>query len=269
MKKILIVSSIVLLAIACEKEVDEIEKKVDEIEIVTASIKSSDDVVGVGQVIELTLDYSTSNPNILITWFENDEKLNSIPKSDLTYLWSPSKSGNYKLKAVITDRDNIVETVLGIDVMQCELAKGIIGDSLEKILRTKGYKDNVKDVVTYNESGKISQYYFKDNKLIKIFYLVNVNKAIQNKFDFMFPMLSFQALFDKYTNIYGEAIEECYTELGKSEEDLILYGSRIFNGSMHVWAKFSNENRNAEIFVEPTNYYQSGFCTTQQIELKK
>ena len=269
MKKILIVSSIVLLAIACEKEVDEIEKKVDEIEIVTASIKSSDDVVGVGQVIEITLDYSTSNPNILITWFENDEKLNSIPKSDLTYLWSPSKSGNYKLKAVITDRDNIVETVLGIDVMQCELANGIIGDSLEKILRTKGYKDNVKDVVTYNESGKISQYYFKDDKLVKIYYEHNINKKPSTAVDLTYPITMFKSMFQDYSARYGSPIDECYTDLGTSNEEVIRYGGYIYSGSMQVWAKYSNSDRNAEIYVEPTKYYNNGFRLTQQIELKK
>jgi len=271
MKQVCILFLLTIGLYACSKSGDIIEDN-EEVEDVpkeiTANIIPSDSVVGVSQVIELTLEYSTSNPNILITWFQDNEKLNNIPKSDLSYLWCPAKTGKHKLRAVITDRDKIVEAEIEIDVVKCELADAIIGDNIDKILRTKGDKSLVNNVLTYNESGKISQYYFSDNILTKIFYLVNVNRSLQTKYDFMYPMQVFKSYYDRYIELFGEPVEDGYAELGTTEADLVRYGGYIFSGSMRVWAKFSNDYRNAEITVEPSNYYNSGFCYTQQIEQK-
>ena len=73
---------VILLVISCSSDNNRDDDFKDN---PVALLRLSDEIVGIGQVVILSCEYETDNPNILLTWFENGEKLNSTPKSDLDF----------------------------------------------------------------------------------------------------------------------------------------------------------------------------------------
>ena len=108
------------------------------------TITSSDEIIGTGQKIVLTTNYQTNNPNLLITWYDGETRLNSSPSSETDYLWTAGNVGVHTIKAVITDREDIIEVVKEIEVIDTDLANVILGDKKTKILRTiSSYKEKM------------------------------------------------------------------------------------------------------------------------------
>ncbi|GAE83393.1 hypothetical protein JCM10512_1663 [Bacteroides reticulotermitis JCM 10512] len=231
------------------------------------TIKSSDEVIGKNQRILLTAVYESDNPNLLLTWYDNDEKINTIPQSDNTYTWYANSLGEHTIKVAITDREKIVTGLIKLNVVQTELATALIGDSKDKVLRTKGTPYNSSpDVLSYKESGVISTYYIKDNKVRKITYEKNINKVFSTKVDYTYPITMFKSAYDNYKSIYGNPVIDSYADLGTSESDIIKYGGYIYSGTMQVSAIFQLNKRRAEIYVGPTRMYSNGFMISEQIE---
>ena len=103
----MLVMMVLPLMISCSSDDDETtepsktEPKVE--------ITASDDVIGVKQRVILSVNYTTDNPNILVTWYEDGEKLHSIPKSDLDFYWYASSVGEHLIEVAITDREQVLK----------------------------------------------------------------------------------------------------------------------------------------------------------------
>ncbi len=218
-------------------------------------ITASDDVIGAKQRVILSVNYTTDNPNILVTWYEDGEKLNSIPKSELDYLWYASEVGEHLIEVAITDREQVFKCQKTFTVVETELAGAIIGDSKSKIARTFGVSEN--NVLTVKESNVTNMYYFSNNRLNKIYSVKSVPLTPKTKYDYMQPITYFASYFNIYKNKYGEPISENYTLLETTESKMIEYGGHILSGGMAINARFQTDNRNAEIEVAP--YAKGGY----------
>ena len=228
-------------------------------------ISVSDDVVGAFQVVLLSVDYITDNPNYLVTWYADGEKLNQIPKSDLSIDWKPVSVGTHLIEVAITDRDKILRYQKSIEVVATELGDAIIGDSKSKIARTFGASE-ANDVIVYKQSSvRTFKYYFTRDKLSRIYYEYAVSLTPRNKTDYMIPITTFSAAYNRYKNIYGEPISENYTHLETSESKIVEYGGHIYSGGMYIQAIFQSDTRTAEIYVGP---YKSGMGFTYTETLK-
>ncbi len=232
-------------------------------EQVTLSI--SDDVVGLRQNVVFTINYKTDNPNILVSWYDNGEKLNKFALSELEYSWFANKLGEHNIKAAITDGDKVIECAIKVNVVECDLCRGIFGDSKEKIRRTLGIESN-SDVLTDVASNITEQYYFKNNKLYKIYKEQNVPKTPQNQVDYTYPYNMFKNLYEAYTTKFGNAYSDSFMDLESSESAIIRYGGYIYSGSMQISAKFKKDGIEAEIWTGPCRSGQFGFNLSEQME---
>lgn len=223
-------------------------------------ISVSDEVVGERQIVELSVNYQTDNPNYLVTWYADGEKLNSIPKSELQYDWKAGEKGTHLIEVVITDREDVLKYEKSIEVVETELGDAIIGDNKSKIARTFGTSET-NDVITYSQSSaRTYKYYFTaENKLYKIYYEYAVSLSPRNRTDYMIPLTTFASGYKKYKEKFGEPIRENYTQLETSESKIVEYGGHIYSGSMYVQAVFQTSTRTAEVYVGP---YKSGMGFT-------
>ena len=204
------------------KESDKTEQKVE--------ITVSDDVIGAKQQVILSVNYITDNPNILVTWYEDGKKLNSIPKSELYYSWYASEAGEHLIEVAITDREQVFKYQKTFTVVETELAGAIIGDSKSKIARTFGVSEN--NVMTVKESNVTNQYFFSNNRLNRIYSVRSVPLTPKTKYDYMQPVTYFANYFNMYKKKYGEPISENYTLLETTESKIIEYGGHILSGGM-------------------------------------
>lgn len=231
----------------------------------TLSITVSDDVIGAKQVVEFSAVYKSDNPNILLTWYVNGEKQNSIPKSELTFDWRAEDVGEYVIEVAITDRDQVLREQKMVNVVETEFADAIIGDSKSKIARTFGILSD-DDVITYNQtSGHKFCYYFMQDKLYKILYEYAVSMTPRNKNDYLVPVYKFRTAFERLQTQYGTPIRDNYTQLETSESKLVEYGGHIFAGGMYIEAVFQNSTRIASIYVGPAKRGM-GFTFTETLE---
>lgn len=232
-----------------------------------AEISVSDDVVGAFQVVLLSVNYITDNPNYLVTWYADGEKLNSIPKSEFNIDWKPLSVGSHLIEVAITDRDKVMKYQKSIEVVETELGDAIIGDSKAKIARTLG-TDETSDVITYHQSYTTTyKYYFAQDKLRKIYYEYDVALTPRKETDYMMPITTFSAAFNRYKNKYGEPTYENYTQLETSRSKIVEYGGHIYSGGMHIQAIFQSSTRMAEIYVGP-HKGGMGFTYTETLQDK-
>lgn len=255
---ILAVTTSFLLSCGKDDDIAESESGNKESEEIV-DITASDEVIGVRQQVILSVNYRTDNPNILVTWYEDGEKLNSIPRSELSIDWNARKVGEHYIEVAITDRENIVRYQKSFSVVETELAGAIIGDSKSKIARTFGVEEQ--DVMSVKESMYVTNtYYFSEDKLYRIFSVRSVPMTPKNKTDYMQPISTFSAYYYMYKEKYGEPTEESYTQLDTSESKIIEYGGHILSGGMAIYARFQNDIRYAELQIGP--YTKGGYGYT-------
>ena len=230
-------------------------------------ITASDDVIGAKQQVILSVNYNTDNPNILVTWYEDGEKLNSIPRSELSCYWYAAKVGEHHIEVAITDREQVLKYQKTFTVVDTELAGAIIGDSKSKIARTFGVNEN--DVITVKESSSVNnKYYFSNNKLYRIESIRSVSLTPKTKTDYMQPVTYFANYFNIYKEKYGDPIRENYTHLETSESKIIEYGGHILSGGMEISAIFQSDTRNAEIQIGPYTKNGYGFTFYQTLSAR-
>lgn len=240
---------------------DEPDKPKDE----QATLSVSDDIVGLRQNVVFAIGYTTNNPNILVSWFDNGKKLNKFALSELEYSWFANKLGEHEIKAAITDGDKVVECTIKVNVVECDLCRGIFGDSKEKIQRTLGVEAG-SDVLTEVASNITEQYYFKNNKLYKIYKEQNVPKTPQNKVDYTYPYNLFKGMYESYSAKFGTPFYDSFKGLDSSEDAIVRYGGYVYSGSMEISAKFKKDGIEAEIWTGPCRSGQFGFNLSEQME---
>lgn len=268
MKKFLLMLALIVPMLAfsgCGGDEPDNPNNPDEPKVEQATLSASDNVVGLRQNIILSINYKTNNPNILVSWFDNGEKLNKMPLSEFDYSWRPYKLGTHELKAAITDGDKVIECSIEINVVECDLCRGIFGDSKEKIQRTLGVESN-SDVLTDVASNITEQYYFKNNKLYKIYKEQNVPKIPQNKVDYTYPYNLFKGMYETYSAKFGTPFSDSFKDLDSSEDAIIRYGGYVYSGSMQISAKFKKDGVEAEIWTGPCRSGQIGFNLSEQME---
>lgn len=173
-----------------------------------------DELIGIGQYITLSFDYVSDNPNIAVTWFEEDERLNSIPRSTNTYTWQPTNEGLRTIKAVITDRNEIITCTAKIQVNKCDLAHGFINDTKAKIMKCySNAQDDGKciDFGSYHpnfEEWINQKYYYSGNKITRIEMIGYKMKVSEwggiHEFHST-RALSYASAYTELAKIYGDA----------------------------------------------------------------
>lgn len=229
-------------------------------------IKVSDDVVGVKQVVEFSINYETNNPNILVTWYADGEKQNSIPRSELSTTWKASSIGEHLIEVAITDREQVLKFQKTINVVETEFGDAIIGDSKSKIARTFGASEKDEVIVNRQSSVHTYSYYFTSNKLTEIQYEYALSLTPRNKTDYMVPVLTFNTAYRTHKEKYGDPIQKNFTDIETDESKIIEYGGHIYAGGMYFEAYFQNSTRGSRIYIGP---YRSGFGFTYIETLEK
>lgn len=229
-------------------------------------IKVSDEVIGLRQIVEFSVNYQTDNPNFLVTWYVDGEKLNSIPRAELSTTWKANNVGEHLIEVAITDKEQVLKYQKSINVVETEFGDAIIGDKKSKIARTFGSAET-DDVITYKQSSvRTYRYYFVNDVLTKIYYEYAVSLTPRNKTDYMIPVTTFSSAYVAHKEKYGEPVRENFTQLETSESKIMEYGGHIYSGGMSIQALFQNGTRISEIYVGP---YRSGFGFTYTETLEK
>lgn len=219
-----------------------------------AKIIVKDEFVGVGQENELFCDYKTTNPNIAITWFDNETRCNAIPRTNGQFFWCPQRAGSHKVKAVITDLEKITTCETTIEVVNCDLGLGIIGDSKDKILRTIPSAQENNDekghylIKATTDDLFCNQLYYLDysNKVYKI----ELNDQISYDYHFYTTLRSnyiaiansFIERFNYAKQKYGNPIAGV-TSMPDNDDDKEQLGIKVYSGEISSTFKL-NEKRN-------------------------
>ena len=206
------------------------------------TITSSDEIIGTGQKIVLTTNYQTNNPNLLITWYDGETRLNSSPSSETDYLWTAGNVGVHTIKAVITDREDIIEVVKEIEVIDTDLANVILGDKKTKILRTiSSYKEK-NGYIEYGTTKDLNKCYFKsgDENAIATKIrndLTTTWTTYLTTSEYYLTLLSFQNAVNKARMKYGEPIT-CVIPEAKNIDEGEIEGVMFYNGMKSYKAVF-------------------------------
>lgn len=219
-----------------------------------AKIIVKDEFVGVGQENELFCDYNTTNPNIAITWFDNETRCNAIPRTNGQFFWCPQRAGSHKVKAVITDLQKMTTCETTIEVVNCDLGLGIIGDTKDKILRTiPSAKENNDEKGHYllkatSDDFFRNQLYFlnSSNKVNKI----ELNDQIVYDYSFYTTLRSnYIAMANSFIERYNYAKQKYGNPIGgdstmpDNDEDKYQFGIKVYSGQVSSTFKL-NDRRN-------------------------
>lgn len=232
------------------------------------NVTTTDRIIGIGQDIILSFDYKTENPNIAVTWFDGEERLNALPRSKNTYYWTPKKDGLRNIKAVITDRNDIITCAAQIKVDKCDLAYGFIGDSKEKILRKFPEAPDDGSCIDYGSSYNIiknwttQKYYYKNDKVERIemcsYKYANRCNELGIRYEHIDKSELFMTLYEDLRSLYGDAYEGT-TTIPASHNNDDLYNFSIKNNMV---SKFHGPNGKViKFFIKSGNlkgqlYYQ-------------
>ena len=225
-----------------------------------------DEFVGVGQENELFCDYKTSNPNIAITWFDNETRCNAVPRTNGTFFWCPQRAGNHKVKAVITDLEKMFTCETTIEVINCDLGLGIIGDTKDKILRTiPSAQENNDDKGHYlikatSDDLFCNQLYYLNasNKVYKI----ELNDQISYSHSFYTSLRSnyiamansFIERFNYAKQKYGNPIGGV-TTMPNSDDEKEQFGIKVYTGGISSLFKL-NDKRNVTLTSRHWSVFQ-------------
>ncbi len=229
------------------------------------TIKFSDTVIGVNQWIELTTNYTSDNPNILVTWFDNDERCNRLARTHTTYLWTPEKAGDHTIKCSITDREEIIEFEASVKVVECDYDKAIIGDSKDKIIRT--YNDPRYD--TGNTIGygwgrdDVREFTFSGNNLSKIHFEEHTQWPTVNQYPHLGLLSMYEEQVTELSRKYGKPSSQ--SNLGSTQAEKEANAKSIYNsGAMYADWKYNGCTIN--LMAARSSVYTPGFYW--EIEVK-
>ena len=208
------------------------------------TINSSDDVIGTGQRVILTTNYQTNNPNMLITWYDGDKQLNSSPRSKTDYTWTAGEVGIHTIKAVITDREDVIEITNKFEVIETDLSDVILGDKKTKVLRTiSSYKEK-NGYIEYGTTNNLNKCYFNssnDNEVVsKIRNEIKKNcldPSYMNTSDYFLTLSSFRDAANKARTKYGNPITWVMPE-AENVDDGVSEGIDFYNGRKTYKAVF-------------------------------
>ena len=223
----------------------------------TWTIACSDEVIGYNQTVVLTTTYTSDNPNLLITWYDNDSRLNAIARSEADYNWTAGKVGTHRIKAVITDREDIVEVEKEFEVVATDLANVILGDKKSKVLLTlSSYKDK-RSYIEYGTSSDLNKCYFNSGSDDAIVEKISNEKTYQwvtyeNTTGYYLALGSFQEAVKKAQSKYGDPIS---SELPAATEldEYVVEGVAFYNGQKSYKAVFKlRENHTVTLTLRGT-----------------
>ena len=260
--RLLFIIAISIAIIACTED----EKKDTIVEPPTPNWTNncSDETIGSGQTVILTTDYQTTNPNVLITWFDDTTRLNSLPRSHNDYTWTAGKVGVHNIKAVITDRYQIIEVKKSFNVVQCDFDKLIIGDKRSKVIRTMGTSYRTwGDNLTYGPDNNAILCYFDSKDDDAILYLIfNEHKynwvTYENTTGYYLALGSFQSAYEKAQRKCGDPIEAVIPE-AKELDEYVTEGILFYKGEKHYNAKFKLRDKHKYEIRLDGNVYKNSY----------
>jgi len=222
------------------------------------SIKFSESVIGVEQYIELTTDFASDNPNILVTWFDNGERCNKLARTHTTYLWCPEAAGDHTIKCSITDREEVIEFEAKVKVVECDYDKAIIGDTKEKIIRT--YNDPRYDnggVIGYGYGrDDVREFTFSGNKLTKIHFEKHTQWPSVNPFAYLGLLSMYEEQVAELSKKYGKPSDQ--SNLGSTQADKEAKAQSIYNSGA-MYADWKYNGRNINLMAARSSVYNPGF----------
>lgn len=229
------------------------------------TIKFSDSVIGVGQWIELTTNFTSDNPNILVTWFDNGERCNKLARTHTTYLWTPEKAGDHTVKCSITDREEIIEFEAKVKVVECDYDKAIIGDSKEKIIRT--YNDpryESGSTIGYGwGKDDVREFTFSVGKLKSIHFEKHTQWPSVNQYPHLGLLSMYEEQVNELSKKYGKPTSQ--TNLGSTQADKEATAKSIYNsGAMYADWKYNGHTIN--LMASRSSIYSPGFYWQVEVQ---
>lgn len=210
------------------------------------TITCSDETIGNNQTVILTTDYSSGNPNLLLTWYDNETRLNAIARSTTDYTWTAKGVGLHTIKVIITDRDKVIEIKKNFEVIATDLGDVILGDKKSKVIRSLStYKDK-SSYFEYGSTNDLNKCYFSSDNDDPVVIKIENNRtykwvSYENTTSYYLALTSFQEAVRKAQIKYGEPL---VSELPTSTEfdDYVAEGVLFYKGQKSYKAVFSLRN---------------------------
>lgn len=264
MKKSALLLLVVLPVIACTKENGGTEGDGNSSKT-NYTISFSDSVIGEEQDIQLSTDFKSDNPNILVTWFDNGERLNKLARSHTDYLWTAGKAGDHTITCSITDREEIIEFETSVKVIPCDYDRAIIGDSKEKIVRTYGDpKYSRGNTLGYGYgSGDVREFTFASDALQSIHFEKHYSWPSVNPFPHLGLLFLYLEKVSEFSEKYGTPTDQ--SEMGSTQAEKEDFAQRVYNsGALHAEWKYGKVE--IILMVMRSSIYKPGYYYTVEVK---
>lgn len=229
------------------------------------TITFSDSVIGEEQDIQLSTDFKSDNPNILVTWFDNGERLNKLARSHTDYLWMAGKTGDHTIKCSITDREDIIEFEAKVKVIPCDFDRAIIGDSKTKIVRTYGDpKYSSGNILGYGYgSDDVREFTFASESLTSIYMAKHYYWPSVNPFPHLGMLSLYLEKVSEFSEKYGDPVGQ--SEMGSTQAEKEDFAQRAYNsGALHAEWKYGKVE--IILMVMRSSIYKPGYYYTVEVK---
>jgi hypothetical protein len=207
-------------------------------------IISEGEFVGRNQSISISCENLNLKADEIASVYVDNELVGSISAAIPSFVWNAGvRLGERTIKVKLND---YVKT-LKINVIECDLASGIIGDSFEKIKRTLGTKGvansnntEIKQLSSGSRATTIITYSFVNEKLVSIeSKLTGVISTSTS--DLLIPTSLFRSYYDSFKDRFGNPSYTNYSEQQTDAELKSLAVQVLYNG-YPVTATFTTQS---------------------------
>lgn len=160
-------------------------------------IQTDCDNYGSGQKILLRCD-KTLPKGKAIEWTVDGVSIGQTNMEKDSIVWTAT-IGQHTIDAKV---DDVIKTK-NINVIKCDLAYGIIGDPIEKIIRTLDVADSYNNKSDRIQQGSIT-YYFTNKKLTEIVSERNMTVPLHKKKYLLLPLSVFNQYYGPTVDRFGE-----------------------------------------------------------------
>lgn len=229
------------------------------------TITVSDSVIGEEQDIALSTNYTSDNPNILVTWFDNGERQNKLARTHTNFIWTAGKAGDHTIKCSITDRNDVIEFETKVKVIPCDFDKALIGDAKDKILRTYGdpkyTSGNTLGFGYYNDD--VREISFSSNKVSRIHFEKHYQWPSVNQYPHLGMLSMYEEQVTNLSKKYGKTTDATNlgsTQAEKEEKALSIYNS----GAMYATWKYNGHT--VTLMAMRSSVYKPGYYWQVEVE---
>lgn len=225
-------------------------------------IQTDCDNYGSGQKILLRCD-KTLPKGKAIEWTVDGVSIGQTNMEKDSIVWTAT-IGQHTIDAKV---DDVIKTK-NINVIKCDLAYGIIGDPIEKIIRTLDVADSYNNKSDRIQQGSIT-YYFTNKKLTEIVSERNMTVPLHKKEYLLLPLSVFNQYYGPTVERFGEPYYSDFSNLdinNMDESTKANYGLSVLNGIMELNCFFHTQANNVLVL---NLFGQGGYSYTIRMAARK